>query len=419
MILLVFASSYPYDAQHEETFLDPEIPHMLSGFEKVILVPKVRQGKRLTTPAGVEVDESYAIFLETVNKFSTFLKVLFSQGFYQDLFENRFIWTKPSALMRLVTYVGGARLTQEWVEAWLARSGYSDSEPVFYTFWFDAAAFGIGLAKQRYPDLRIVSRAHGYDVYEDRYPVHYLPCRPQALACSDGIFPDSAAGAEYLRARFPAYRSKIEPALMGIPDPGFLTKASDDSVFRLVSCAIIRPVKRVDLLLEGLAEAARQRPDLRFEWHHFGNSEIEGVREELQARADAFLPANAQAFLPGYNGQQELFRYYRENPVDVFVNVSVSEGTPVSAMEAASCGIPIIATAVGGNKEMVNAENGFLLDPNPTPRQIAETLFLMIDHPEKTAKLRVASRAVWQEKYNSDKNLEKFFNCLKTLREAK
>lgn len=419
MILLVFTSSYPYEVQHEDTFLEPEIPHMLSGFDKVILVPKVREGKRLTVPEEVEVDESYAIFLETVNRFSALLRVLFSECYYRDLRKNPFIWTKPSALLRLVTYVGGARLTQKWVEKWFARSGYSDKECVFYTFWFDAAAYGIGLAKQRHPDLKIVSRAHGYDVYEDRYPVHYLPCRTQALACSDGVFPDSVAGVEYLQARFPTHQAKIGPALMGVPDPGFLTKASNDGVFRLVSCAIIRPVKRIDLLLEGVAEAARQRPELRFEWHHFGNSEVEGVREALQSQADTILPANAQAFLPGYNGQQELFRYYREKPVDVFINVSISEGTPVSAMEAASCGIPIIATAVGGNKEMVNAGNGFLLDPNPTPGQIARTLFSMIDHPQETARMRAASRAVWQEKYNSVKNLEKFFNCLKSLRESK
>lgn len=392
---------------------------MVSRFEKVILVPQVRRGARLTVPEEVEVDLSYAAFLEKVNKAHALIKVFFSACFYRDLFSNRFIWTKPSAIMRLFTYVGGARLTQEWVEKWFIRTGYSDSECVFYTFWFDAAAFGISLAKQHHPHLKVLSRAHGYDVYEDRYPVHYLPCRPQALASTDGIFADSMAGAEYLRAKFPASRSKIEPALMGVPDPGFVTRASDDGVFRIVSCAIIRPVKRVDLLLEGIAEAARQRPVLRFEWHHFGNSEVEGVREDLQARADNILPPNALAFFPGFNGQEELFRYYRQEPVDVFVNVSVSEGTPVSSMEAASCGIPIIATAVGGNKEMFNGKNGFLLESNPTAQEIAETFFSMIDYPEKIANMRVASRAVWQEKYNSEKNLQRFFHNLKTLRESR
>jgi glycosyltransferase involved in cell wall biosynthesis len=418
LILLLFTSSYPYDAQHEETFLDPEMQYLLSGFDKVILVPKVRDGLRLSVPEDVEVDESFAIFLETVNKAKAFLKVIFSPCFYRDLLTNPLIWIKPSALMRLIMYVGGARLTQEWVEKWFARTGHDERECVFYTFWFDAAAMGIGLAKRRHPHLKIVSRAHGYDVYEDRYPVHYLPCRSQALACVDGVFTDSAAGAQYLRDRFPAHKSKIEPALMGVPDPGFLTRKSDDGVFRIVSCAIIRPVKRIDLMLEGVAEASRQRPDVRFEWHHFGNSEVKGVREQLQALANDILPENARAYLPGYPGQQELFSYYQENPVDVFVNVSVSEGTPVSVMEAVSCGIPIIATAVGGNKEIVNSQSGFLLDPNPSAQEIAQAFFLMLDHPENVNDRRAASRAVWNEKYNARRNHEKFVMSLKTIKEA-
>ncbi len=418
MILLLFTSSYPYDAQHEETFLGPEMQHMLSGFDKVILVPKVRDGNRLPVPAGVDVDESYAVFLETVSKATAFLKVIFSPSFYRDLHANPQIWKKPSALMRLFMYAGGARLTQEWVEKWFEQTRNDASECVFYTFWFDAAAMGIGLAKRRHPHLKIVSRAHGYDVYEDRYPVRYLPCRPQALAGVDAVFADSAAGAQYLQNRFPEHRSKIEPALMGIPDPRFLTRKSDDGVFRIVSCAIIRPVKRIDLLLEGIAEASRQRPDVQFEWLHFGNSEVEGVREQLQALADETLPANARAYLPGYPGQQELFWHYQENPVDVFVNVSVSEGTPVSVMEAASCGIPLIATAVGGNKEIVNAENGFLLNPNPSAQEIAQAFFSMIDNPENIDHRRAASRAVWNEKYNSEQNFEKFVMSLKAIRES-
>lgn len=391
---------------------------MLSGFDKVILVPKVRDGTRLPVPPGVEVDESYAVFLETVNKALAFLKAIFSPCFYRDLRSNPMIWAKPSALRRLFMYVGGARLTQEWVEKWFARTGYNERECIFYTFWFDAAAMGIGLAKRCYPHLKVASRAHGYDVYEDRYPVHYLPCRPQALACVDAVFTDSAAGAQYLQNRFPVHHSKISPALMGIPDPGFLSQKSDDGVFRVVSCAIIRPVKRIDLLLDGIAEASRQRPDVRFEWHHFGNGEEEGVREQLQALADEILPANARAYLPGYPGQQELFRYYRENPVDVFVNVSVSEGTPVSVMEAASCGIPLIATAVGGNKEIVTNENGYLLSPNPSALEIAQAFFSVIDHPENIDERRTASRAVWNERYHAGRNLEEFVMSLKAIREA-
>lgn len=46
----------------------------------------------------------------------------------------------------------------------------------------------------------------------------------------------------------------------------------------------------------------------------------------------------------------------------MFINVSSSEGLPVSIMEACSFGIPIIATNVGGTAEIVQAGvNGILL----------------------------------------------------------
>ncbi|NCO54621.1 MAG: glycosyltransferase, partial [Bacteroidetes bacterium] len=48
--------------------------------------------------------------------------------------------------------------------------------------------------------------------------------------------------------------------------------------------------------------------------------------------------------------------------VDLFINVSESEGIPVSIMEALSAGIPVIATNVGGTNEIVNNDVGFLID---------------------------------------------------------
>ena len=47
--------------------------------------------------------------------------------------------------------------------------------------------------------------------------------------------------------------------------------------------------------------------------------------------------------------------------VDALVNVSASEGVPVSMMEALHAGIPIIGTAVGGIAELVTPDVGMLL----------------------------------------------------------
>jgi len=44
------------------------------------------------------------------------------------------------------------------------------------------------------------------------------------------------------------------------------------------------------------------------------------------------------------------------------MNLSETEGIPVSIMEAQSAGVPILATNLGGTSEIVNNENGFLVE---------------------------------------------------------
>lgn len=418
MSLVLFTASYPFDIATEQNFLNEEIKHLAESFESVVLVPRKCIGKRLPLPNNVKVVEDYFSFLESANKLSIALRVFTSPLFYGDLAAHPWLLFHPRSLGRLFAYLGGAYLTKQWVELWLEKNHKDGSRCIFYTYWFDQGTMGIGLAIRDRPQIKLVSRAHGYDLYEERYSPPYWPGRPASLKIVDVLFAVSDAGVDYLNKRYPAYSSRFETAFLGVTDPGFLTRSSSDDVLRIVSCSIIRPVKRVELLLEGIASAARQRPDQKIEWHHFGNEEFEGMRENLQKSADELLPANARAFFPGYSTQQALMDYYRSNPVDVFFNVSVSEGTPVSSMEALSCGIPLVATNVGGNCEITTDGNGILLSPNPAPEEIAEAIFKFVDATEWALSKREGSRTLWFKKYNADGNFHDFIRRLKTIRES-
>lgn len=418
MILVLFTASYPFDVATEQTFLNDEIKHLAKSFERVLLVPRRCEGGKLPLPPNVEVAEDYFTFLESTNKFAAVTRVFISSLFYSDLLARPWILFHPSSLGRLIAFLAGAYLTKSWVERWLDKNQMDVHECIFYTYWFDQGAMGIGLAKRLHPDLRLVSRVHGYDLYEERYSPPYLPCRLAALDLVDLLLADAVAGKEYLDQKFPVFSSRFGVACLGVVDPGFITAPSSDGIFRIASCSIIRPVKRIDLLLEGIASAARQRPHQRFEWHHFGKGESEDLKENFQKSADKILPPNARAFFPGYSTQKALMDYYRSNPVDVFINVSVSEGTPVSSMEAISCSIPLIATGVGGNREIVTDLNGLLLSPNPLPQEIAEAIFRFVDAPEWSISKRNGSRALWREKYNADENFSTFIQLLYSIREA-
>jgi glycosyltransferase involved in cell wall biosynthesis len=128
------------------------------------------------------------------------------------------------------------------------------------------------------------------------------------------------------------------------------------------------------------------------------------------------FPPNARGRLLGNVPNQEIMQHYKENPVDLFVNVSSTEGgAPVAIQEAISCGIPVIATAVGGNPEVVLEKNGILLDPNPKPRDIAAALFRIWDDPQQAAQMKQESRQVWQRNYDADVNFRLFADRLRIM----
>ena len=416
MILVLFTSSYPYDIALEQTFLDKEVSFLSENFNRVIIVPEQRSATKCSVPANIEIREDYSITLAKGKKIGAIPKILFSHKFYKEIMVQPSVFLHPILWMRLLTYLYVAEITRNWVCKFIENERLDPSQCIFYTYWFGASTLGIGLVKIIYPEICIISRGHGTDIYAERHSHAYLPCRTQSLDVLDSLFLDSDACTKYISNRYPEFIHLCETSRLGIVDPGFITSPSKDGIFRIVSCSLFVPVKRVELLLTGIIFAAGLRPELKIEWHHFGTGPL---KPDIESLAQENLPDNASAFFPGYPSLEYLLSFYKDNPIDVFVNVSESEGTPVSIMEAISCGIPIVATAIGGNPEIVSEQNGKLLDPNPTPKEIALALLSIWDEPDLALEKRKQSRRIWQEKYNADQNFQSFVERLKFIRMKK
>jgi len=106
-------------------------------------------------------------------------------------------------------------------------------------------------------------------------------------------------------------------------------------------------------------------------------------------------------------------KYYENNGVDLFINLSDIEGIPVSVMEAMSYGIPSIARDVGGISELViNGLNGILLPENTDANFISLKINNLIDAKERNLDYfnRKKVKQFIKENYNANKNYEDFYN---------
>ena len=70
--------------------------------------------------------------------------------------------------------------------------------------------------------------------------------------------------------------------------------------------------------------------------------------------------------------------------LDVFVLPSIAEGISNTILEAMATGLPVVATRVGGNPELVDERTGILV-PRSDPDAMAEALASYCDDPQKTA----------------------------------
>jgi colanic acid/amylovoran biosynthesis glycosyltransferase len=417
MIIIIFTQSYPYDFATEQTFIGREINYLLEKFDRVVLVPKICQGKRLPLPTKVEVDEHYAAFLAANSSPHQFMKQAFQMSrFYREIQKNKTILLYPSKFLKLVLFSARAELTRRWLVDWVREHQINTNDCVLYSYWFNHLAAGLGMVKHEFPDVKVVSRAHGYDIYEEYYYPYYWPYRYATLENINRLFFASDAGKMYFCDHYPDFVSKYETAHLGVNDPGFISQPSEDNVFRIVSCSAIVSVKRIELLLNGLATMAHLRPGQKVEWVHFGDG---SDRQALLRKLQQSFPTNITGRFSGYMPNHEIFRYYREHPVDAFVNVSKTEGgAPVAIQEAISCGIPVVATSVGGNPEIATQENGVQLSPDPTPDEIARALFELIDNPAETRNKRKRSREIWKQKYDAHHNFSLFAQSLRAIRDA-
>lgn len=408
--LVLLTGSYPFSALAEDTFLKEEVQSLSEAFDRVAIVPCRSEGTLAPLPPGVQVDTSLAARRRSRRtRFCAALRGLPTRPVLAEILRQRPFPLSWRLLRRFIQCVADAALVADWVAKYLRQSPADREPPILYSYWCSGSTLGGILAAQSWPALKIVTRAHGFDLYAERHQPAYLPFQKYILDRVQRIFPISCHGASYLQSRFCLDGERIRLSRLGVPDPGFVCQPSQDGIWRIVSCSHMVPVKRVPLIARSIAAAAARQPERRYAWTHFGDGPQSQLVQEV-VRAE--FPPNAAATLPGDVPNSHVLRHYRQQPADVFINLSESEGIPVAAMEAISVGLPLLALDVGGMSEIVTAGNGCLLPADSDHLAVGETLLRLGSDREHHRRLAQASREKWRAEFDSARNFQEFARSL-------
>ncbi|NQY08981.1 MAG: glycosyltransferase [Flavobacteriales bacterium] len=394
--LFLFTSYYPYGGH--ETFIDNELKYLSGAFRKIYIIPLNRPAGVRPIPGNCEVlqsdysDDGYSIWSVLLRNplelLSYYRMELQSNG---DKIESK----KECFSSCLRGFFKAGKLED-------LLKDYNMDNAIIYSYWMDNWATLLSILKTGGKIPNLFTRAHGYDLYADRRATNYIPFRSFQMTQCDVISIISQQGVDYLKSEYPQYANKITLDYLGTNDYGFNEEEADEIV-HMVSVSNVYPVKRVALIVELLHQIK-----IPVKWTHFGDG---GLMDELK-RKIAELPARHTVELLGRKENQEVMRFLKSTKITYLINVSSSEGLPVSIMEAASFGIPIVATDVGGTNEIVNDDTGMLIEENFDVKDVANRIQNDCIEKFKRTEFKVGVRAYWKARFSADTNYVRFIERL-------
>jgi len=134
-----------------------------------------------------------------------------------------------------------------------------------------------------------------------------------------------------------------------------------------------RPVKGVSYLLDAIPTIVSEVPSARFLFLGGGAKERPALREKART-------LGIERCVNFMGNRKDIHRYYEM--MDISVLTSLSEGLSITLLESMSHGLPVVATNVGGNPEVVlDGRTGYLVPPK-NAHSLADRIVQLLRDPD-------------------------------------
>jgi len=394
--------SYPYGSA--EQFLENEIEFLSKRGMIIAIYPSIRRGEARTLPDGVEVVR----FKKSISLYILYLKIVQVFRKYFLILIRDFFSTVRDEKIHILKYSRFTYILNYWVRSLKFLFWYEDCDLdkncLYYTYWMNSESYAVSILKRYDEQLVSISRVHGGDLYIERNS-GFLPFRGIILKSLSGIYTISNHGRKYLLDSYGhVLNNKIHVSRLGVSRS--LKVTPNDNSIIISSCSSDDSVKRLPLILQSLGEFSKKN-NIIIIWLHIGISKV-----YFERKYGSYLDRypNLKCKIIGVIPNTKVISIYQKYKPSLFLNVSESEGVPVSIMEALSCGLPIIATNVGGTSEIVDSHVGLLVDKNFSFDDIGDAINKLIDNREQYSKMALRK---WRDVCDKEKNFLEFYSQLK------
>ncbi|MCB0473732.1 MAG: glycosyltransferase [Flavobacteriaceae bacterium] len=388
----------------DDLFLRNEVEELRKYFKKIYVYPIKSLNPSLCTSNCHNIinipNQSFSRQLSTLSKlqilvkyFNIICEILFLEFHKRDLriLKKEFFLT----LRRIIKNIDRSESITFDIETLKIIEGEKDI--YFYSFWGEEEAFCLAFLKRTRKIDNLFIRLRGWDLYEERRENNYIPFQRYISKQASLISLQTKEAYNYFLKKYPFLSSKIILNHQGVYDNGENPSQAEKTHLRIVSCSNLVALKRVDQIVNIL-----QNVKYETQWFHFGDGpEMDKIIELTHS-----LPKNIECFLPGRLKNVDILKFYKTEPVDLFIHLSCTEGgVPLALQEAASFGIPMIGTNVGGISEIIiNGETGLLVPKNFNSLEIVDFINDFLNSNFAKYEKRIKIKEFWKSNFNAVDN---------------
>lgn len=183
----------------------------------------------------------------------------------------------------------------------------------------------------------------------------------------------------------------------GIEVPDLKTEREIDDFFRIGSVLRFEKIKNIIETVEAAINVCNQNDKIIF--YFIGEGSLLNECKQMVAAAGL----EEQILFPGWKNNISAWL----TKLDVYLLYSIAEGLSISILEAMSSKLPIVASNVKGNEELVSDENGILVPINDIDR-LAAVLLSLPDKKEDLKRWGENSLKIVNEKFSFSEFVKKY-----------
>lgn len=388
--LIIFTRDFPFGIG-EAAFLIPELAALEKSFAISIICKNITS--KQTTPISSDIS-IYRCSSKTKLNLMLLFRVLVNKYFWKEVVST--VIKKRQLLLEICKEALSAE--QFYIFMKKNRLLHND-DTIYYSYWYDQSVLAMAMHKKQIKKSKLITRIHRADLYKNQV------FRKQVDQYIDKIIFISKAGMKYyLEVNNQKYNQEKHCLFyLGSDSQYPINYRKSDEVLRIFSCSFLSPVKRVDKIIDVIENI--DYPAIQ--WRHIGDGIL---KKEIESYAEKKLSSknNISYEFLGYQDNEVVKKHMHEDVIDIFINLSESEGLPVTFMEAMSQGIPVVTNDVGGVSEIVNNKNGIMVQKDTSPNEIARLILMFKLHENEQGQKRLAAYNTWKENFNAKDNYRKF-----------